>query len=118
MLQALCKRAAGNRAAALDRLGQALSGHLARVPTVFSTRVRRGRAARNCAMWRLLSSSSSCKLFPHEAAPVPESGRASQQTQFEILRLLDFGLTNQEIADGWGFPSAPSSGICTRSSAN
>lgn len=43
------------------------------------------------------------QAFPHGAAPAPEglTGPVSK-TQFEILRLLDFGLTNQEIADKLG----------------
>lgn len=105
VLQALCKRAAGNRAAALDRLGQALS--LATSPGYRRVFLDEGPAvAALLPQLRHVAPAFVIELlqaFPHEAAPAPEglAGPVSK-TQFEILRLLDFGLTNQEIADKLG----------------
>ncbi|HCB13047.1 MAG TPA: helix-turn-helix transcriptional regulator, partial [Gammaproteobacteria bacterium] len=107
VLQALCKRAAGNRAAALDRLAQALS--LATSPGYRRIFLDEGPAvAALLPQLRHVAPAFVIELlqaFPHEqeAAPVPESlaGPVSK-TQLEILRLLDFGLTNQEIADKLG----------------
>lgn len=105
VLQALCKRAAGNRAAALDRLGQALS--LATSPGYRRVFLDEGPAvAALLPQLRHVAPAFVIELlqaFPHEVAPAPEglAGPVSK-TQFEILRLLDFGLTNQEIADKLG----------------
>ncbi|MCB1823266.1 MAG: tetratricopeptide repeat protein, partial [Candidatus Competibacteraceae bacterium] len=105
VLQALCKRAAGNRAAALDRLGQALS--LATSPGYRRVFLDEGPAvAALLPQLRHVAPAFVIELlqaFPHEPAPAPEGlAGAVSKTQLEILRLLDFGLTNQEIADKLG----------------
>ena len=105
VLQALCKRASGNRAAALDRLEQALS--LAASPGYRRVFLDEGPAvAVLLPQLRHVAPAFVIELlqtFPHPSAPTPDGlTEPVSKTQREVLRLLDFGLTNQEIADKLG----------------
>ena len=106
VLQALSQRALGNRSAALERLKQAVSlaassGYrrtfLDAGPAV-SALLAQVRSVAPAFVTELLAS------FPQDRGTVA-AGRLPEplgKTQLEILRLVDFGLTNQEIADKLG----------------
>jgi LuxR family transcriptional regulator, maltose regulon positive regulatory protein len=103
VLQALCKRALGNRAAALESLEHALS--LAATPGYRRVFLDEGPAV-SALLGQLRHVApafvnSLLEAFPHakEAAPAAATLPVPlSKTQLEILHLLDFGLSNQEIA--------------------
>jgi LuxR family maltose regulon positive regulatory protein len=103
VLQALCKRAQGNRAAALESLEDALS--LAATPGY--QRVFLDEGAPVSALLGQLRHvapgfvNSLIEAFRHHEEAMPAAAALPMplsRTQLEILHLLDFGLSNQEIA--------------------